>query len=71
MAESTVKIDGMTCEHCVETVTKALKGLSGINEASVSLEDKNARVSYDERKVGIPEITKAVTDAGFDVTGTQ
>lgn len=71
MSKSTINISGMTCEHCVETVTKALEGLSGVNEASVSLAEKSARVSYDEEKIGIPEITKAVTDAGFEIRGTQ
>ncbi|HIE65180.1 MAG: cation transporter [Nitrospira sp.] len=70
MAESTVHITGMTCGHCVETVTKALKDLSGVNTASVSLEEKNARVSYDEEKISLPVLTKAVTDAGFEISGT-
>ncbi len=71
MAESTVNITGMTCGHCVETVTKALEGLSGVNKASVSLEDQNAQISYDEGTIGIPEISKAVTEAGFEIISTQ
>ena len=69
MAEAIVKIEGMTCGHCVETVTKALKGLSGVTEASVSLEENLARVDYDAARVGPAEIRKAIEAAGFDVTG--
>ena len=67
MIESTVNIEGMTCGHCVETVTKALNGLSGISGVSVSLEEKLARVSYNEAEIALPEIKKAVEDAGFEV----
>lgn len=70
MAESTVNISGMTCGHCVETVTKALESLSGVKEATVNLEENNARISYDTDKVGLPEIEKAVTDAGFEIGGS-
>ncbi len=66
--ESSINIEGMTCGHCVESVTKALEGLTGVSEVSVELEDKSAELSYDEAKVGLSEITKAVEDAGFTVT---
>jgi len=70
MAESTINISGMTCGHCVDTVTKALKALSGVNDASVNLEAHNARVSYDSGKIGLTEIEKAVTGAGFEIGGS-
>ncbi len=66
--ESSINIEGMTCGHCVESVTKTLEGLTGVSEVSVELEDKSAELSYDEAKVGLSEITKAVEDAGFTVT---
>jgi len=67
MAQSTIRIEGMTCGHCVETVTKALEGLSGVSSASVRLEEKQARVCYDDRSLGMNELKKAVEDAGFEV----
>lgn len=66
--ESIINIEGMTCGHCVESVTKALEGLTGVSEVFVELEEKNAELTYDEAKVGLSEITKAVEDAGFTVT---
>jgi copper chaperone CopZ len=52
----------------VETVTNALEALSGVDAASVSLSENNVRVSYDEGKTGLTDITKAVKDAGFEVS---
>lgn len=70
MTQSTVNIAGMTCGHCVETVTKALTGLPGVSEASVSLEENLARVNYDDKAISLFELTKAVEGAGFEVKGT-
>ena len=70
MTKSTVNIEGMTCGHCAETVTKVLNGLSGISEVSVSLEENLARVNYDDETISLLEITKAIEAAGFEVKGT-
>ena len=65
--ESTINIEGMTCGHCVESVTKALEGLAGVSDVSVMLEEKSAELTYDAAKVGLAEFTKAVEEAGFTV----
>lgn len=65
--ESTINIEGMTCGHCVESVTKALEDLPGVTEVSVLLEKKCAELFYNKEKVGLSEITKAVEEAGFTV----
>ncbi|WP_319200622.1 cation transporter [uncultured Ilyobacter sp.] len=39
-----IKIEGMMCDHCVNAVSKALKGIEGISEVNVRLEDKEAVV---------------------------
>lgn len=40
----TLDIDGMTCSHCVQAVTTALKSVPGVAAVSVSLEERRARV---------------------------
>ena len=42
-----LKIDGMTCGHCVAGVTKALRGVPGVERADVSLSDGAATVTHD------------------------
>ena len=65
MATVTLNIDGMTCGGCVKSVTKVLNGLDGVRSATVSLENKNAQVEFDEGKIQIAQLVEAVEDAGF------
>jgi copper chaperone len=44
MEATTLKVTGMTCNHCVMAVTKALKSVSGVEAADVSLEKAQAVV---------------------------
>lgn len=66
MATITLNIDGMTCGGCVKSVTKVLNDLDGVHSATVSLENKNAQVEFDEGKIQIAQLVEAVEDAGYD-----
>jgi copper chaperone len=62
----TVKIKGMSCQHCVMAVTKALSGIEGIRNVKVNLEKGEA--SFDEVKpVEAAVIRERVKKAGYDV----
>ncbi|MHB8139208.1 MAG: cation transporter [Smithellaceae bacterium] len=64
----TIRIKGMSCQHCVMAVTKALSAIDGIENVKVDL--KTATASYDEaRPVDIAAVTAAVKKAGYDVVG--
>ncbi len=65
MIAKRINVYGMNCEHCAKSVDRALSSLKGISSVVVSLEGKFADVTYDENFVGIPEIKKAVSDAGY------
>ena len=66
--EITLQIEGMTCNHCVMHITRALKSLSGVNNADVNLENKTAQVNYDPSVVSPDEMIKAVTETGYQAT---
>lgn len=62
----TVKVKGMSCQHCVASVTKALSEISGISDVEVNLEAGEA--TYNEAAPTDPEvIRKAIADTGFEV----
>ena len=61
----TIKISGMHCQNCVNSVTRALNSLDGVS-AKVSLRDNSAEVSFD-RSVEEDRLRRAVEDAGFEV----
>ncbi|GAB7023745.1 heavy-metal-associated domain-containing protein [Salidesulfovibrio brasiliensis] len=61
-----VKVGGMSCGHCVASVTKALEALDGVKNVNVTLETGIAE--YDEEKPVDPGAVKdAVTKIGFEV----
>jgi len=70
MEETTLKIDGMTCDNCVQHVHRSLMDVTGVLDASVSLEDKQARVQYDDNKVTLSALYMAVEKAGYSVIET-
>ncbi|XP_076164002.1 copper-transporting ATPase 1 isoform X2 [Ptiloglossa arizonensis] len=61
-----IRIDGMTCMSCVKTITGVLSEKSGIREASVSLEKKEATVSYNRNDITAERIARFVEEMGFD-----
>ncbi len=62
-----LNIDGMTCGSCVNSVTKVLEAVPGVNQVAVSLEHKRATVTHDPDKAGLAQFKTAVEDAGYDV----
>jgi copper ion binding protein len=67
MEQKTLKVEGMSCDHCVMAVTNALSGLSGVADVVVSLKDKTASFKFDSALAPIEDIVKAITEAGFEV----
>jgi len=63
---NTYIVDGMTCGHCAQAVTNALKSLNDTADIQVDLEKKTVTVSGIDDDAAISE---AVEDAGFDFKG--
>jgi copper chaperone len=68
MDRITMKIDGMSCGHCVSSVEKALKKLDGVKVESVAI--GTATVSFDPSAVAEHRIADAVADEGYAVVET-
>jgi formate dehydrogenase gamma subunit len=63
---STLKVKGMSCQHCVMSVTKALGQLEGIKNVQVDL--AKGEVRFDNPKeIALSRIEKAISDAGYEV----
>ena len=67
METVTLKVNGMTCGGCVASVTRVLRVLPGVGEVTVALETATARVAYDPQRAGLPDIKRAIEDAGYEV----
>ena len=65
MATATLKVTGMSCDHCVRAVTNALKDTAGVRRAEVDLKAGRAVVDYDESQTSPRALASAVMDEGY------
>ncbi|MBI4824857.1 MAG: heavy-metal-associated domain-containing protein [Nitrospirae bacterium] len=65
MAEINLKIEGMSCGHCVMAVKKALDNLAGVTSSEVAI--GSAKVAYDGTKTDREKIEDAVRKAGYQI----
>jgi copper chaperone len=63
-----VGIAGMNCQNCVKSITGVLQALQGVEQAEVSLEAAQAKITYDPAQIGVAQFRDAIEGAGFDVT---
>jgi copper chaperone len=64
----TVKIGGMSCEHCVKAVEKALKDLKGIKNIKVGI---GQAVFEAPDKTDPAQIKSAIEDAGYEIISIE
>ena len=62
-----LKVEGMTCNGCVQSIQKALTSRDGIETASANLDTGMVAVEFDGNIIDQSVIEKAIKDAGFDV----
>ena len=65
MERVTLKIDGMTCGHCVTQVAKALNEVNGVKVEQVQV--GTATVSFDPDSTSEERISQAIEDQGYAV----
>ncbi len=63
---ATIKIEGMTCQHCVMAVTKALGGIEGIKDVRVDLQKGEATFT-EAKPVDRQLIKEKIKKAGYDI----
>ncbi len=61
----TLSVPGMTCAACPITVKKALSKVEGVSQVGVTLEKREAVVTFDDAKADTQKLTKATEDAGY------
>ncbi len=68
MKTVTLSVPDMSCSTCPIQVKKALSRVPGVSNATASLEQKDAVVTYDESKTNVEAMMKATADIGFPST---
>jgi len=70
-AKTTVNIDGMTCQSCVNSVEKKLGQIDGVTKYDVSLEKNEAVIEYDPKKVNEKKIEEEFKDSPYKVSAKK
>ena len=59
-----LKVDGMTCDHCVRAVTEAISGVAGVAEARVDLNAGSATLTGEG--VDLEAVVAAIVEEGYE-----
>jgi len=70
MQTTTLAIDGMHCEGCVQIVQHLLEHTPGVKGATVSLDAKQARIAFDASQVSAETLAEAINRAGYKAVPT-
>jgi copper chaperone len=67
MVATVLKVEGMSCEHCVKAVKNAVGALAGSGNVNVDLKAKTVTVEHDPNILPIELIKSEIEDQGYDV----
>lgn len=62
-----LNVEGMSCQHCVNSINKAVGELKGVDKVSVDLKGKMVAVEYDPSQVGLDKVKEVIEDQGYVV----
>jgi len=64
-----IKIDGLHCHKCEQTIRKALTAMGGVHEVEVDFLSGQASVLYDRDALTVKQLMDAINGAGYRATG--
>ncbi|MBD2773354.1 heavy metal translocating P-type ATPase [Iningainema tapete] len=71
MEKTTLKLHGMSCASCANSVEKAIRSVPGVNECQVNFGAEQATVKYDPKETDLKAIQDAVDAAGYSAYPLQ
>ncbi|AWI12598.1 hypothetical protein B4064_1673 [Caldibacillus thermoamylovorans] len=66
MTKTTIKISGMSCNHCVNKIETALNSQQGVEKAKVNLKKGVAKIKYDEAIQTLDHLTAVIKEVGYE-----
>lgn len=67
MSQVTLSIPDISCEHCANAVSYALRRLKGVEEVGVNIADKQAQVAFNDSLVNVDTMKTALDAASYPV----
>ena len=69
MERTSLAIEGMTCDHCVRGVNRALQALEGVEVERVDI--GSATIAYDPQAVTPAQITEVIEEEGYTLQSME
>ena len=66
LKKAKIKIDGMSCQHCVKTVTDVMMDIDGVSQVKVNLKKGEARLKFERDLLDLELLETAIVTAGFE-----
>ncbi len=67
LKKAVLQVEGMSCNHCVNSIQKAVGVLAGVSRVEVNLGAKTVSVEFAEDEVSLDKIKETIDDQGYDV----
>jgi len=71
MAQTTLSVPDISCEHCERTITEALTPLDGVREVKVDIPAKQVSVEYDEATVDVNRFKAVLQEEDYPVASAS
>ncbi|XP_058052667.1 copper-transporting ATPase 1 [Ahaetulla prasina] len=68
MLVTVIRIEGMTCHSCVQSIEGLISQKPGVKSVSVSLRDRNGTIEYDPTLTSPADLKTSIEDMGFDAS---
>ncbi|MEL7051107.1 MAG: heavy metal translocating P-type ATPase [Cyanobacteria bacterium J06588_5] len=71
MTVTTLKLKGMSCASCANSIERAIQQVPGVSDVRVNFAAEQASVEYNERDTSLEKIQAAVADAGYEASARE
>lgn len=71
MAQTTLSVPDISCEHCERTITEALTPLDGVRDVKVDIPAKQVSVEYDEATVDVNTFKAVLQEEDYPVASAS
>lgn len=73
MQKATIQLETLTCPSCAQKIENAVKLLEGVEKETVSVMfiSSKVKLNFDDEKLSVGEIEKAITALGYEVKKSQ
>ncbi len=62
-----LNVEGMSCQHCVNGINKAVSELKGVDRVLVDLKGKTVSVEYNPGQIGLDKVKEVIEEQGYEV----